>query len=92
MPNYTPISTKLKGGYIGFTLSVHQTDVIMSILYLQQYLLDTFHIYTSYQATSEGVSHVDFLAKITKFEFLAIFFKFVTLTLSCFDLESHMNQ
>ena len=32
--------------------------------------LDPFHIYTSCQATSEGVSHVKFLAK---FKFLAIF-------------------
>ena len=31
-------------------------DRIVSALYLQQYSSDLFHIYTSYQATSEGVS------------------------------------
>ena len=30
-------------------------DRMLSTLYLQQYLADPFHIYTSYQATSEGV-------------------------------------
>ena len=30
--------------------------------------------------------------KISKFEFLAIFLKFVTLTSSCFDLESDVNH
>ena len=63
--HYTPASTKLKGGYTGFTLSVFPSihlslcpsmDKIMSALYLQQRMLDLFHIYTSYQATSEGVS------------------------------------
>ena len=42
--------------YTGFTLSVspsvHRT---MSALYFLQYSSDPFHIYTSYQATAEGV-------------------------------------
>ena len=38
-------------------------DRIVSALYLQQYLSDPFHIYTSYQATSEGVSLVKFISK-----------------------------
>ena len=50
-------------------------------LYCLQFWLDLFHIYTSYQTTSEGVSRLKFLAK---FEFLALFFKYGTLTLSCF--------
>ena len=41
-------------------LSVHlsvrpSVDGIMSALYLQQYSLDPFHIYRSYQTTSESV-------------------------------------
>ena len=40
----------------------------MSALYHQQYLLDPFLIYMSYQATSEDVSHVKF---ISKFQVLA---------------------
>ena len=37
-------------------------DTIVSALYLQQYSSDPFHICTSYQATSEGVSHVMFVS------------------------------
>ena len=71
-----PASTKLKGGYTGFTLAVcpsvrPSVDRIVSALYLQQYSSDPFHICTSYQATSEGVSHVMFLSKLKKFEILA---------------------
>ena len=54
---YTPASTKLIGGYTGITLSVcPSVDRIVSSLYLQQYSSDPFHICTSYQPTSEGVS------------------------------------
>ena len=74
-------------GYTGFTLSL---DRIVSTLYLLQYLPDPFHIYTSYQATSEGVSCVKFISKFKTLSF-GKFFKFVTLTLSCFDLGSNMN-
>ena len=42
----------------------------VSALYCLQFWLDPFHILTSYQATSEGVSHVKFRSK---FGFLAIF-------------------
>ena len=65
--NYTPASTKLKGGYTGITLSVcppvrpsvcPSVDRIVSALYLHQYSSDPFYICTSYQATSEGVSRV----------------------------------
>ena len=92
-----PASTKLKGGYTGITLSVCPSvrlsvcpfvDRIVSALYLQEYSSDPFHICTSYQATSEGVSRV---MPISKFKDLK-FFKFVTLTLSSFDLGSYMTQ
>ena len=77
---YTPASTKLKGGYTGITLSVcPSVDRTVSALYLQQYSSDPFHICTSYQATSEGVSRV---MPVSKFKNL----NFVTLTLSSFDL------
>ena len=42
-------------------------DRIVSALYLQQYSLDPFHICTSHQATSEGVSSV---MSISKFKIL----------------------
>ena len=60
-------------------------DRIVSALYLQQYSLDPFHICTSYQATSEGVSHVKFVSKWKIWNF-DNFFIFVTLTLSSFNL------
>ena len=83
-------STKLKGGYTGFTLSIClSVDRIVSALYLQQYSFDTFHTCTSYQATSEGVSHVKFVSKLWNF---GKFFKFVTLILSTFDVGSNMTQ
>ena len=63
-----PASTKLKGGYTGITLSVcPSVDRIVSALYLQQYSSDPFHICTSYQATSEGVSRVMPVSKFKNF-------------------------
>ena len=65
-------------GYTGFTLSVcpsvrpsvcPSVDRIVSTLYLQQYSSDPFHICTSYQATSEGVSHVMFVSKLKSLKF-----------------------
>ena len=65
-----PASTKLKGGYNGFTLSVcPSVDRMVSPLYLQQYSSDPFHICTSYQATSEGVSRVMFVSKFKNYKF-----------------------
>ena len=59
---YTPRFSKVDRGvywYHLFRLSVcPSVDRIVSALYLQQYSLDPFHICTSYQATSEGVSRV----------------------------------
>ena len=66
-------------------------DRIVSILYLQQYLLDLFHICATYQATSESVLLVMFVSKLRNWN-LGKFFKFVTLTLSSFDLGSSMTQ
>ena len=88
----TPDSLAIRG-VCGFTLCVClSVDGIMSALCLQQYLLDPFHIYPSYQANLECVLRVKsfffffFFYKIPKFEFLT------TLALSCFDLVSIMNQ
>ena len=47
-------------------------DKIVSTLYLQQYSSDLFHICTSYQATSEGVSCVMFVSKLKFFKFWRI--------------------
>ena len=76
-PYYTHRTTKLLGGYIGFTPSVRPSvrpfvphSYPLCSAYSSEFWLDPFHIYTAYQATSEGVSHVKFIAK---FEFLAFF-------------------
>ena len=83
-------STKLKGGYTGITLSVcpqnrvhsvSSTILIGSISYL--------HILAS-NVRRCVACNAHF--KIHKFEILANFFKFVTLTLSSFDLGSNMTQ
>ena len=57
---YTPRFNEVERGvYTGITLSVcPSVDRIVSALYLQQFSSDPFHICTSYQATSEGVSRV----------------------------------
>ena len=69
-----PASTKLIGGYTGITLSVcPSVDRIVSALYLQQYSSDPFHICTSYQATSEGVSRVMPVSKLKNLKFWRIF-------------------
>ena len=69
---------EVEGGYTGFTLSVcPSVDRIVSALYLLQYSPDPFHIYTSYQANSEGVLCVKFFSKIWSF---GKFSKFVPLT------------
>ena len=47
-------------------------DRIVSALYLQQYSSDPFHICISYQATSEGVSHVMFVSKLKNLKFWRI--------------------
>ena len=74
---YPPLphaSTKLKGGYTGITLSVcPSVDRIVSALYLQQYSSDPFHICTSYQGTSEGVSRGMPVSKFKNFKFGLIF-------------------
>ena len=48
-------------------------DRIVSALYLQQYSSDPFHICTSYQATSEGVSRVMPVSKFKDLKFWRIF-------------------
>ena len=76
---YPPLN-EVERGYTGFTLSVCQSvppsvrlsiylsmEGFVSTLYLKQYSLDPFHIYTSYQSTSKGVLHVKFLLQNLKF-------------------------
>ena len=60
-------------------------DRVVSTLYLQQNLPDPFHIYTSYQATSEGVSCIKFISN-SKIWHFGKFYEFVTLTLFLFLL------
>ena len=48
-----PLPNEVAGGYIGFRPSVRPASHVRSV----QVWLDPFHVYTSYQATSEGVSH-----------------------------------
>ena len=60
--HYTPRFNEVERGVYWYhlvRLSVSPSvDRIVSALYLQQYSSDPFHICTSYQATSEGVSRV----------------------------------
>ena len=54
-------------------LSIHPSVCLSaSALYLQQYLSDRFHICTSYQATSEGVSYIRFISKLQNLKFWRI--------------------
>ena len=68
-----PRSMKLKGvpGYTDFTLSFSPSVRLWTEL-CPQYLPDPFHMYTSYQATSEGVSHVKLISKLKKIMFWQI--------------------
>ena len=69
---YARVINEVEGGGGGGVILISpcpfcsSVDRIMSALHLQQYLLDPFPIYTSYQATSEGVSPLR-----SEFEFLA---------------------
>ena len=81
-----PSSTKLKGGIL--VSLCPSVDRILSALYLPQYLPDPFHIYTAFQATS-GVSSVIYFSNLWNF---GKSFKFVTLTLSYFDLGYNKKQ
>ena len=66
------------GGDIGFTLSVCPS-VSLSVCgqnrvcsLFPQYSPGTFYIYTSYLATTEGVSRVNFVSKFQNSKFLHI--------------------
>ena len=85
-PRFGEVETE----YTGFTLSVHPSvDGIVPVPYHQQNSLDPFHIHTSFQVTSKGVSRVKLIAKFQNvWHFL---FKFVTLTSCWFDLGSKRN-
>ena len=65
-------------------------DRVVSALYLPQYSPDPFYFYTSYQSTLEGVLHIKVFQNWKIWSF-GKFFKFVNLTLSCFDFGSNMN-
>ena len=63
--SYTPLNEVEAGYIVSPCLSVClSVDKIMSALYLLQYSPDPFHIYTSYQATSEGMLYVKIFFKI----------------------------
>ena len=69
-----PGFNKVERGDTGITLSVcPSVDRIVSALYLQQYSSDPFHICTSNEATSEGVSRVMPVSKLKKLKFWQIF-------------------
>ena len=69
------IIPEVVGGYIGFTPSVRHPPIRPSVrpafgfLSVVQFWLDPFHIYTSYQATSEGLLRVHFFAKFKNLNF-----------------------
>ena len=74
---YTPRFNEAERGVYWYHL-VHlsvcpSVDRIVSALYLQQYSSDPFHICTSYQTTSEGVSRVMPVAKFMNLKFWRIF-------------------
>ena len=83
-------STKFKRGIL--VSPCPSVDRIVSALYLQQYTPDPFHICTSYQATSGGVSRIQFVSKFKNLWNFSKLFKFITLTLSSFNLGSNMIQ
>ena len=72
---YTARFNKVERGVYWFhlvRLSVClSVDIIVSTLYLQQYLSDPFHICTSYQASWEGVLRVMFVSKFENSKILA---------------------
>ena len=69
-----PRFNEVERGYTGITLSVcPSVDRVVSALYLQEYSSDPFHIRTSYQATSEGVSRVRPVSKFKNLKFWWIF-------------------
>ena len=68
-PNYTPAQQSCRGVYWFHSVcpSVRPSYILCPLCSAYSSWLDPFHIYTSYQATSEGVSHVKFLAKFQIF-------------------------
>ena len=76
LTHYTPRFNEVERGVYWFHLVrlpvCPSVDRIVSAPCLQQYSLDPFHICTSYQATSEGVSRVMFVSKLKKLKFWRI--------------------
>ena len=69
---YTPRFNEVERRVYWFHIVRPSVDRIVSALYLQQYLSDLFHIYTSYQATLEGVSRVKFVSQLENLKFWQI--------------------
>ena len=91
--NYNPPSAKLKGGILvspclSVCLSVYLWTESCPLCIFNNTRPIHFIFCTSYQATSK-VLHVKLVSKL---KFFGKFFKFVTLTLSSFDLRSDMTQ
>ena len=63
---YPPHNKVVGGILVSLRPSVCSTSCVRSVA---PTVLDPFHIHTSYQATSEGVSHVKVLAKFENFNF-----------------------
>ena len=91
--NYTLRTTKLLGGYIGFTPSVCPSRVRpASRPICSAYSSGWIHfIFTHLIMQLQKVCRVSRFLQYFKFEYLAIFLKYVTLT-SCFDSGSDVNH
>ena len=97
--NYTPASTKLKGVYIGFIMSVCPSVRPSIRLWVKSCPLCILNnsrksLSYSYILSSNFRRCIVCKAvfKIQQFEILCKFFRFVILTLSYFDLGSNMNS
>ena len=66
-----PQHNEVVGGYIGFTPSVRPVSGVRSVA--PTILVGSISYYTSYQATSEGVSCVKFIAKFQNLYFWQFF-------------------
>ena len=92
--HYCSASSELVGGYIGFTLSVRPSirpaSRVCSIV--PKVLVGSISYLYILSGNFRRCVAFNVPCKISKFEFLAIFFKFVTLTLSYFDLGSDVNH
>ena len=68
-PRFNEVERGVYWFYLVRLSACPSVDRIVSALYLQQYSLDPFHICTSYQPASEGVSCVIFVSKFKNLKF-----------------------